>query len=128
MDDIKRTAILKTQTIQQSAENLRKEFVNDMAWGKMLIINMAMMNARPEYYRHETFPLEACFNSNSFLDRKTKAYKKLLREEEDVDKFGTKGCFHMTDGFGLGFITNISDEHMDDEIVEEIMANIPCIG
>ena len=137
-DDVKKTIVAKSQTIEESAEKLRSNIklcmggAHDLPIGKVLVINMNEMNAKADFYKHPNFPLESAFDPE-FMKRGDglkdgeATWKKLLKPEEDIDKDGNKGMFMMKEGFGMAFVSNISDEVMDDEVITDVMANIPNI-
>ena len=92
----------------------------------MLVINMNEMNAKKDFYTASPLALESGFDPE-FMKKDKQDFKKLLKPEEDVDRDGNKGNFLIGKNFGLQFVCNISDEVMDDEVVTDVMANIPHI-
>ena len=100
--------------------------------GKVAVVNMHEMNGKADFYKHPSLPLESAFDPDwmkvaDCVEKNEGNFKKLLKPEEDVDKDGNTGMFFMRPGFGMAFVTNIEDEVMDDEVVTEVMANIPHI-
>ena len=137
-DDVKKTIIAKSQSVEDSAEILRDKVricmggAKDVPVGKTLLINMDEMNAKADFYKHPSYPLESAFDPD-FMKRGDglkdgeATWKKLLAPGEDIDSDGNKGFFMMREGFSMAFVSNISDDVMDDEVITDVMANIPHI-
>ncbi len=71
------------------------------------------------FNKADSFPLDTISDFEDF--RKKDVYKTIVKESEDEDTFGNKGCFEMKPDFTMVFLSTFQDE----EIAQEVIRNIP---
>lgn len=73
----------------------------------MLSCGKKVLNWREELNDEENLPVELIFNFAEW--QKKENYKKIVREEEDVDLFNNQGQFKMKDEFDIVILSDVAD-------------------
>ena len=118
---------MKVQTGNKTKEQVVEVIREGIMWaakvGDTLAVNMDSFN--PDFKTEWNFPEEKfdthlLFNSKEF--RENENFKKMLKENEDVDNDGNKGYYFIKPDYQLALIYNYeSDAH-----IGEVLANLPC--
>ena len=125
--DVRKQLIRKTMSAHEVAENFRSTLKQSILNGHMTIVNFdkTSPNLKSYTYATELFQPELIFDSEKFLNRDTKDYKKILAPSEDEDSSGNKGDYEIHDKFGMVFIADMSGEYADDVIVQSLLDRMP---
>ena len=100
------------QTVEGAIEELRRRLVASMRTGEPLIIYLD--HFMPDFYKEYTsddtiFPAEKIFDFQEW--RKDEVYKKIVREEENVDLIGNRPFFFQNNEFHITLLAKyVSDE------------------
>ena len=85
--------MLKAQTWADLAEKIRARIVSCMTYGRCLVLNLdqSTMNFQ-ELDTEGVLPLSLVFDHDGLIDNA----RKIIKREEDKDKAGTEGQFHVS--------------------------------
>jgi hypothetical protein len=104
---------------------VRKALVYAMRIGDRLVLNMGRYSIDfiNEFTCPVNFPTNLIFNFKEW--RKEENYKRIVRQEEDVDLLGNKKCYFMNDNFTIIILHDIKDVLDTDDKREEVKEKIP---
>lgn len=80
-----------------------------MRIGDRLVLNCGkyIVDFLKDFDCPENLPIKTIFNFTEW--RKDEVYKKIVREDEDVDIFGNKKCFFMHENFCIVVLCDVKD-------------------
>lgn len=109
---------------EEAVEKLRKSLVMSMRMGDRYVLNCGKLNVdfKAMFNDPVNFPVDMIFDYDE--GRKNANYKKLVREEEDVDLMGNKKCYWMNDNFDIVVLRDISTDNLTNDKREEFKNNI----
>ena len=112
-----------TRSLGEVCEAFRKELVLAMKTGAVLAINMDhfIPDFKVEYNKpegSELFDTESIFNFEHLRVREN--YKKILKDEEDYDFQGNRGCFYMNPDFQICMIYTHKAEDHTQKVIESL--------
>ena len=109
------------KTLDDTMDELRRTLVHTMKSGDKFVIYFDKMapNFKTQYTKDGAFPTKDL--TNFALWREIDNYKKVVKEEEDVDVNNNKGWYRMKDDFELIFMGTYQDE----ETCKQVLDNIP---
>ena len=104
-------------TLEDLREEIRRQFYFAMKNGETLAFYSDKLIGRfNEYFDEKSIP-EEIFDPKQITDENI--YKKILKEDEDVDNFGNKGYFSMKDEFKVCMIVNRTPDDSDNHEIGE---------
>ena len=111
---------LGSKTLEQVKEDMRVKFKNAMAagWALVFYLDKVAGKFKTDYFDPEYLP-EEIFYPEKIKDYDL--YMKCVRDEENVDIFGTKGNFIMKDGFKVLVLSTRDPTDEDNTQFEERM-------
>ena len=98
-----------------------------MRIGDRYVINCGKLNIDLRMYNDPVkFPVDLIFDFEEW--RKDEVYKRIVKEEEDVDLMGNKKCYWMNDTFDIIILRDITTDTADNDKREEFKQMIPHLG
>lgn len=96
-------------TKEESIEQIRKALVSAMRVGDRLVLNCGkyVVDFMKDFHCPINLPIKTMFNFTEW--RKDEVYKRIVREEEDVDTFGNKRCYFMNENFCIVILCDVRD-------------------
>ena len=114
-------------TKDEGIEQLRRALVYSMRIGDRYVINCGKLNIDLKMFNDPVnFPVDLIFDFNEW--RKDEVYKRIVREEEDVDLMGNKKCYWMNDTFDIIILRDITTDTTEKDAREEFKSKIPHIS
>ena len=105
------------RTLEDVKEKIRSSLMYAMKSGDTLVFFMdKLMGKFGDYYDEKFLPKEI-FNPSEI--KNPDIYKKILKEEEDVDAFGNKGGFEMRDTFKVVVLSTRNPEDEDNSDISD---------
>jgi hypothetical protein len=112
-------------TKDEAIEQLRKALVYSMRIGDRYVLNMGKLNIdfRTQFDDPVNFPIDLIFDFDEW--RNDDVYKRIVRQEEDVDLMGNKKCYFMNETFDIIILRDVTTDTPENDKREEIKSTIP---
>ena len=112
-------------TKDEAIEQLRRAIVYSMRIGDRFVLNCGKLNIdlKMNFDDPVNFPIDLIFDFEEW--RKDDVYKRIVRQEEDVDLMGNKKCYWMNETFDIIILRDVTRDKAETDKREEFKKSIP---